>query len=116
MTADVKIENPPAAPRILEPRIPDDEVSETESAVGEASTKKADPEQLLAQRRELKRRLKDGKGLTKQEAAIYYNRAPRTIFDWCKTGGPLKVVKPRGRITAKSILDFPPEDDVDVPE
>jgi len=96
---------------------PEDEVSETESeSAGEASKRKADPEQLLAQRRELKRKLKDGKGLTKQEAAIYYNKTTRTIFDWCKTDGPLKVVKPRGRITAKSILDFPPEDDIDGPE
>jgi len=113
-TADIK----PRAPvvEIKKPAAIPEKAAADPAADGEASTKKADPEQLRAQRRELKRRLKDGKGLTKREAAIYYNRSPRTIFTWCQKDGPLKVVKPRGRITAKSILDFQPEDDLDDPE
>ncbi len=110
-------ENPtadPPASDILGPQIPG-EKAET-AADSESSTKKADPEQLLAQRRELKRRLKEGHSLNKREAAIYYGKSEKTIYNWThKKNGPLKTVGKRGRITAASVLAFPPEDDLDLP-
>jgi hypothetical protein len=105
----------PAASKIPEPRIPADEIAETASAGGEASTKKADPEQLLAQRRELNRRLKEGQSLSKREAAIYFGKDEKTIYNWCEAGTLVRVGN-RGRITAASIRAIRTEDDLDLPE